>query len=396
MPEIGPRRTPLRPSGRRALAAGALAALTLAATAALPATGQPPRLAPDPGTRSFSFPEPTPVDAIYRAIGEAFGIDVQFHPLFRPGTLTLELDEVDAIGALDQLATVAGHFLKPLGERSILVMADTPQNRRTYEDVVVRTFTLDEADPGEVLTVLRSLAGLKHGAVDEPRRTVTVRDVADKVAVMADLVAVADRRPGEVEVAVELLEVDRARLAEWLAAGPGAAGGTHRLPPGELAALERATGATALVRPHLALIGNRPASYRLRGGAPEAPFRTFEIELTGRIHPHGADRPEITLDLEIATRELHPESAAAPAEERLIAGELTSSVRLADGETFLVTDLGTRDLRAPIGRAGSALVVALTPRVIAAPEAVPTELEEMWVGSEASVRYGDARRTSLP
>jgi general secretion pathway protein D len=424
MPEIGPRCTQLRSPFRRALPT-ALTVLVLTA-AALPTSAQPPRLAPDPGTRSFSFPEPTPADEIYRVIGEAFGLGVQFDPHLKPVTLTLELEDVEALEALDRVAASAGHFYKPLDERSILIAADTPQNRRTYEEMVIRTFQLTEADPRVVMTLLRSIVDVRKVAVDTDRRTITVRDVADKVAVAEDLIAVADRRPGEAEVAVELFEVDRAALDSWLAGRPDA-GSTHRLAAGELAELERSTAATPLVRPRLGLIADRPATYQLKGvpaaageggngepeqaGGAEDPFRVFGIEIAGRIHPAAGGPGEITLEIDVATRELHPARPDVPGDKdrSLVAGELTSSVRLADGETFLITGLGSAqgsggaagsgraaDLRAPVGRPDRALVVALTPRVIHAPEPIPEGLAAMWVGTEAHVRYGAERQSSLP
>lgn len=418
MPEIRPRRTP-RPSRRRALA-GALGLLALAAAAAPPTAAQPPRLAPKTGEQSFSFPEPTPVDEIYRRIGAAFEIDVRFDPNLKIQALTLETGEVDALTALDRVATAAGHFYKPLDERTILVAADTPQNRRTYEEMVIRTFQLTEADPLDVMTLLRSIVGVRHAAVDTGRHTLTVRDVADKIALTEDLVAIADRRPGEAEVAVELFEVDRAALESWLAARPPEAGSSHRLAPGGLAGLERGTAATALVRPRLGLIGDRPAVFHLRGvpagsgepgGGPGAPadsgdpYRTFEIEVSGRIHPAAGGRAEITLQVKVATREIHPArpGVAGDQDRSLVAGEHSSTVRLADGETFLITGLGSAggagegaELRAPVGRPDRALVVALTPRVVSAPEPIPAELAELWVGTEADVRYDTAERSGEP
>jgi general secretion pathway protein D len=416
---------------RRGRAAAALLTLTVALAGAgrAAAAGEPPTLKPAAGTRDFVFAEPTPAREVYRAIGDAFGLNVIFDPHLAKSTLSLEIPGADALTALDRVASAAGHFYKPLDARTIMVAADTPQNRRTYEDLVVRSFDLTDADPRTVVTLLRSILALQSVAVDEARHTLTLREVGEKMPIIEQLVEIADRRVGEAEVAVELLEVDRAALAAWLAgtAGEEAPAGeaAHRLAPGALAAFERSTAAAMLARPRLGLIGERPARFRLSGlpvaagTEPETaggaaggatihgldPFRVFEIELSGRIHPESGGRAEVTLEFEISTRQLHRMSGApgVDAARELVAGELASSVRLASGETFLVTDLGPAGLADPgrpssaqvpgaAGGADRALVVALTPRVVRAPEPIPEGLEALWVGTEANIRFSGGRR----
>ena len=51
----------------------------------------------------------------------------------------------------------AGHFYKVIDEHTILIAADTPQNRRIYEDLVIQTFFLSNAEVKDVMTMLRSL-----------------------------------------------------------------------------------------------------------------------------------------------------------------------------------------------------------------------------------------------
>lgn len=272
-----------------------------------------------------------------------------------------------------------------------------------------------------MITLLRSIADVGSFAIDEAQHTVTVREVADKVAIVERLVAVADRKPGEVEVAVDVLTVDPAALDSWLGGGGGAgeAGTSHRLTAGELARFERRTAAAAIARPRLGLVGERPARFSLRGlplapdeqaaerepagGAPLRdidPYQVFEIELSGRIHPAPAARADLTLDVKITTRQLRRRSAAAEGNRagELVAGEYVSSVRLADGATFLVTHFhggGAGGEPTPPGvvpgvdsGGDRAVVVALTPHVVRQPEPLAADLATLWVGSEALIRFG--------
>ena len=409
------RRTTLPHSLVAARAAAALLALCLAApvaaAAAPPDTSPVPTLAPAAGTRDFAFTEPTPVREVYRAIGDEFGLVVVFDPNLAPRELSLRLEGVDALTALDRVATAAGHFYKPLDERTIVVAADTPQNRRTYDELVVRTFDLTDADPKKVATLLRTILAVQLLAIDQDHATLTLRDDAGKIAIAERLVAIANRRPGEVEVAVELLEVDGDALTAWLAGGgprtaaqdATAARVTHRLAPGELAEFERSTTATALARPRLSMIGDGSAEFELKGlpGGDASLRREFEIEVAARIHPRAGGSPELTLDFEVALRRFDASGTAAAtdhASSELVVGELASSARLASGETYLVTGLGFAGAvgpaatSAPPTGAGGTVVVALTPRVVWAPEPIPASLETLRVGTEANLRLAGGAR----
>jgi hypothetical protein len=67
---------------------------------------------------------------IYRALGTAFGINILFDPnLKRPGDRDRARGR-DRPDALETLMRAAGHFYKVIDEHTIIIAADTPQNRR--------------------------------------------------------------------------------------------------------------------------------------------------------------------------------------------------------------------------------------------------------------------------
>ncbi len=121
---------------------------------------QPPTLSPrSVEPISMDFPEPVSVKSIYRALGKAFGINIIFDPNLRDQEIAITLQDVVAQDALEILMRSAGHFYKVLDEHTILIAADTPQNRRAYEDLVIQTFFLSNAQPKETFNMLRQLVG---------------------------------------------------------------------------------------------------------------------------------------------------------------------------------------------------------------------------------------------
>ena len=179
------------------------------------AAAQPPILDPRSDEPiSLSFPEPVSVMDIYRALGKAFGINVLFDNQLRDQEISIELAEVTAEEALEILVRASSHFYKVIDERSILIAADTPPNRRAYEDLVIQTFFLSNSDVRDVMTMLRSLVDSRKIAANERLNAIVLRDTADRVKVAEKLIATNDKSRAEVIIDIELMQVNSSKLRE--------------------------------------------------------------------------------------------------------------------------------------------------------------------------------------
>ena len=70
-----------------------------------------------------------------------------------------------------------------IDDKTMLIAADNPQNRKTYEDLVIRTFFLSNGDVTEVSNALRSLLQTTRISINKAENSITLRDTADKVAI---------------------------------------------------------------------------------------------------------------------------------------------------------------------------------------------------------------------
>ncbi len=176
---------------------------------------QPPVLSPRSHEPiSLEFPKAVSVFDIYKALGTAFGINILFDPKLRDQQIAIELRDVVAQDALEILMRTANHFYKVLDEQSIIVVEDSPQNRRNYEDLVIQTFFLSNAEVKDVMTMLRSLVGAKNVASNDQLNAIVLRDTADKVKVAERIIHTNDKARGEVVIDVELLQINGTKLRE--------------------------------------------------------------------------------------------------------------------------------------------------------------------------------------
>jgi general secretion pathway protein D len=170
---------------------------------------QPPQLNPSSDQPiSLSFPHETPVKEIYKALGNAFGINILFDQAVKDDRIAIELKDVTAQQALERLMQAANHFYKALDEHTIIVVPDNPQARRDYEDLVIRTFYLSNGDAEQVTNVVRTMIEARNVFPLKALNAITIRDTADKVRIAEKIIEANDKAKAEVVVDVELLQID--------------------------------------------------------------------------------------------------------------------------------------------------------------------------------------------
>src|ERR1044071_1188205 len=170
----------------------------------------------------------------FRALGNAFGINILFDQAVKDDRITIELRDVTAQAALERVMQAAGHFYKPLDEKTIIVVPDNPQARRDYEDLVIRTFYLSNGDAEQVTNVVRTMIEARNVFPLKALNAITIRDTADKVRIAEKIIEANDKAKAEVIVDVELLQLDldKARSVGAYLSGTG---------PGVLSAVPAST-----------------------------------------------------------------------------------------------------------------------------------------------------------
>ena len=340
-----------------------------------PPTGSasPPRLAPADVVLSDSF-ERASSEAVYQAIAQQSGLKVTFDAHLRHQPVSIDLVGREPLEALHHLALLAGHFVVPIDERSLLVAQDTPQNRRNFEPLGLRTFALRHADVKDVMTQLRTHLDVRKISASSDEALVTVRDTYPKLALAEELVERMDREPWEVRVELEMLAMEGARLQRIAAAGAEVAAEAA-------AALRREATGGPLAMGTVGLVGRRAAVWKWTGagvGVEDGGEQLVSLSLSGRLDPQ---QDTVTLDLELA--------AVLPAAARGSGLRQSSSFRVAAGSA-----LALPVLHAGGGNGGPAMgaLLLLTPRIVRPGELGSAEDETIYFGTESGLRMEEPGR----
>jgi general secretion pathway protein D len=357
---------------------------------------------------------------VYQALGRVAGVNFVFDPQFEDRNVALDLRDVPFEQALNAVATVGRTFHRVADSRVINVVPDTPAKRREYEQQMVKTFFLSNADLKETIDLLRIVLGARRVAPVPGANALTIADAADKVAAAERIVNVIDKQRAEVVVDVEILEVNRTTLKEYgieitsgIAGVEGVAGGifpseiiretttdaqgnpvTTTRPatladnpytasnlivtslPGVIYRLLKSDGATRLLaNPQLRSTEGQTAQARFgdqvpvpvtvftpiaTGGIPQQPVTSFEYKNVGvniDITPRVHHDNDVTLGLKLEISSLGPLFQNNPTFRNRT---VSSMIRLRDGETNILAGLISDEERTSVvGLPGLAAVPVL-------------------------------------
>ncbi|MEM1247782.1 MAG: secretin N-terminal domain-containing protein [Acidobacteriota bacterium] len=410
---------------------------------------QPPELSPrSPEPIGLNFPEATSVMQIYQALGKAFGINVLFDPKLRDQEISITLTDVTAQDALEILMRTAGHFYKVLDEHSIIVVADTPQNRRNYEDLIIQTFFLSNSDVKDVMTMLRSLVDSRKIASNEQLNAIVLRDTADKVKVAERIIQANDKAKAEVVVDVELLQLNTnllqdlgLSLSAYQIGSELDNGGADvplrfsdlefidgnnwvlSIPSFMFDFVKQNTEAQTLAQPKLRISEGERATLTIGDQVPipvvsfntantvgsnVVPLTSFQYQDVGiqiEIEPRVHHNEEVSLQLRVEVSNISGERDGQP-----IIGtrNIETTIRLKDGETnFLAGLIRTDETNSEEGIPGLAeipvlgrlfskkrsqnqrtdIVLTMTPHIIRKANITEEDLMPIWVGTESNITF---------
>jgi general secretion pathway protein D len=174
---------------------------------------------------SVSFRD-APSRDVYTALARFANMNVVFDPQFRDQPVTIDLRDSTFENALQSLSTATRSFYRVSGQRTITIVPDTAAKRQEYEEEIVRTFPLSNADLKETVDLLRIVIDARRLAPVTATNTIAIKDTPARVAAAGRLIAAIDKARPEVVIDVELLEVDRTRMKEYglQIASPGSPG----------------------------------------------------------------------------------------------------------------------------------------------------------------------------
>src|SRR5215212_4515600 len=157
---------------------------------------------------------------LIRNLAEQLNLNVIFdrQSFAQSRPVDISLKDVTTAQALDYVFLQEGLFFQKLSRRTILV-ADQAR-RPQYQQLVLRTFFLSNMKPNDARTLVQQAIPPSVGrpqtivVPDEATNSLTVRDTAENVRLIGDLLASIDKDRAEVVMDVSIYEISKSDLMQ--------------------------------------------------------------------------------------------------------------------------------------------------------------------------------------
>jgi general secretion pathway protein D len=363
-------------------------------------------------------------------------------------------DAVDLILLPNQLEK------KVLSDNTVLIYPGTAAKQREYQDLVMKTFYLENADVKQTLNLVKTMLKTKDVFIDEKLNLLVMRDTPEVIRIAEKLIAAHDRAEPEVVLELEVLEVSRTKLTQlgvkWpdqvtlgvlnLSGGPltlealrtqlGRSATTTVSPsPSVTISARKEDGITNLLSNPRIRVRNREKARVLVGDrlpvvsaviTPSAitPITTetvqyidvgLKLELEPQVYLD--HQVGIRINLEVSTASNRRTTANGTTVYDIGTRNATTALRLADGETQVLMGLIRDDDRSSaskvpgIGdlpvlghlfssnvddRQKTEIILSITPRVVRNVRRADAQVAEFWSGTEAAYRTQPIALRAVP
>ena len=152
---------------------------------------------------------------VFTAIARLSNVSIIFDPDFRNQNISIDLRNLTLKNALHSISTTTKNFYRITGPKTLTIIPDTPTKRNEYEEEIIQTFYLSNADLQETIDLLRIVIDARRIAPLEATNALTIKDSPERVAAAGKIIDAIDKARPEIIIDVELLEVDRTRFQEY-------------------------------------------------------------------------------------------------------------------------------------------------------------------------------------
>ena len=159
--------------------------------------------------------------AFIRSLAEQLNLNVIFdrQSFVQPRSIDINLKQVTTAQALDYIFLQESLFFQKLSRRTILVADQT--RRPQYQQLVLRTFFLANSDPEKAKQLVGQAIPPSVGrpqtivVADKDTNSLTIRDTAENVRLIGELIQSIDKDRAEVVMDVNIYEISRSDLMQF-------------------------------------------------------------------------------------------------------------------------------------------------------------------------------------
>ncbi len=151
----------------------------------------------------------TNIKDVFEFLSKLSGINILFDEEVKAQPVTIFVKDVSFQYALNLLLSTNKLFMKKISADTIIIIPKNKAKTDQYQDLMVKTFYINNAKAKDMINVIRSMLDVKKVYVNEALNSLTIRDTPEKMKLVEKVIAANDLKEAEVILDVEILEISR-------------------------------------------------------------------------------------------------------------------------------------------------------------------------------------------
>src|SRR5664279_3393080 len=160
----------------------------------------------------LNFSRKTSLREILATLSKASGVNIIPHASFQDQSISIDLRGLPFQRVLDTLMLQNDLFYKVVDKNTIMVFKATPQNREQYENMIIKTYYLSNADPNDLRSTLSTINPQLKVFTDKRINALIVKAKPLDLAIVDQVIRTLDKAKAEVMIYLELMEVTETSL----------------------------------------------------------------------------------------------------------------------------------------------------------------------------------------
>lgn len=151
----------------------------------------------------------TDIKEVLEVFARTAGVNIFTDESLQPKRITTFFQNLSLREAFTLILASNRLFAKKVAENTVIVVPDNPGKRQQYDELVVQTFYLTDADAKVAVNLVRTILNTRQVFVNEKLNALVIRETPEKIELARKVLEANDRGVAEVEIDLEVLEVDR-------------------------------------------------------------------------------------------------------------------------------------------------------------------------------------------
>lgn len=155
-----------------------------------------------------------PIQSVLELLSQSSGLSFILDTSIRTDErVTLFARNTTVEDSLNLLMATNSLAYKVLNDSTLLIYPATPEKRKKYGDLVIKTIPIGNGNPKVFADMIKSFVKTAEVFSDDKLKTLVVRDTQDNISVIERLLAANDVADAEVMLEIEILEINTDKLA---------------------------------------------------------------------------------------------------------------------------------------------------------------------------------------